>query len=323
MKRLIVIAGANAFLGRYLARYLMERGDLVVGLVRKEGSAPKGVREVIWDGVTLGDWVEEVDGADVLINLAGRSVNCRYDAQHCAEILDSRTASTRILGDALALAERPPRVWINSSTLTIYRHAEDGPQDEVRGELGKGFSVEVAKAWEKAFFGARVPGSVRKVALRTSMVLAREPGTVFAVLWKLVRLGLGGRMGSGQQRVSWVHIEDFCRAVEWVMERDDFEGVANLVAPQVPTNAELMAGLRKQAGMPVGLPASRWMLEVGAWFLRTETELVLKSRWGAPRRLIEHGFSFRWPELAGALDDLAPRKAAELSQMPKKSVSRE
>jgi uncharacterized protein (TIGR01777 family) len=323
MKRRIVIAGANGFLGRYLASDLLARGDDVVGLVRREGTAPEGVEEVVWDGATLGDWVAALDGADVLINLAGRTVNCRYHARHCAEILESRTASTRILGDAIALAEKPPLLWINSSTLTIYRHAEDGAQDEVNGELGAGFSVEVAKAWEKAFFGARVPGCVRKVALRTSMVLAREPGTVFEVLWRLVRFGLGGKMGDGRQRISWLHIEDFCRAVEWTMEHEEFDGVANLATPEVPTNAEFMAAMREQAGMPIGLPAARWMLAVGARILRTETELVLKSRWGAPRRLLEHGFRFRWPGLAGALEDLAPRRVTELAQIPKKSTSPE
>jgi len=323
MKRRIVIAGVTGFLGRYLARYLMGGGDEVIGLVRREGTAPGGVREVLWDGVTLGGWGEALDGADVLVNLAGRSVNCRYDARHRAEIMESRTASTGILGDAISLAKKPPRVWINSSTLTIYRHAEDGPQDEASGELGVGFSVEVAKAWEKAFFGARVPGVVRKVALRTSMVLANEPGTVFAVLWRLVKWGLGGRMGDGRQRVSWVHIDDFCRAVEWVMERDEFEGVANLVAPEVPRNGEFMAALRGRAGVPVGLPAARWMLEGGAWALRTETELVTKSRWGVARRLSEHGFRFRWPRLEGALADLAPGRGRVMVGVAKKLTSPE
>lgn len=323
MKRRIVIAGVNGFLGHYLARFLGERGDEVVGLVRSRGTAPEGVREVLWDGATLGDWVGALDGADVLVNLAGRSVNCRYGDRNQVEILESRTASTRILGDAIVLAENPPALWINSSTLTIYRHAEDGPQDEVGGEIGRGFSVDVAKAWEKAFFAARVPGRVRKVALRTSLVLAREPGTVLAVLFRLVRFGLGGRMGSGRQRVSWIHIDDYCRAVEWLIGHEEFDGIANLVAPEVPDNAGFMRSLRQQLGMPVGLPAARWMLELGACLLRTETELVLKSRWGAPRRLLEHGFRFRWPVLDAALADLSPRRVTDWSPSLKKSPSPE
>ena len=191
----------------------------------------------------------------------------------------------------------------------------------MNGELGEGFSVEVAKEWERAFFRARVTGGVRKVALRTSMVLARESGTVLSVLNRLVCCGLGGAMGDGRQRVSWVHVEDFCRAVIWVLERDDFEGVANLVAPEVPTNAEFMGALRKVAGMPVGLPAKRWMLAVGAWALRTETELVPKSRWGVARRLEKHGFLFHWPELAGALADWTPNRVHASAGIPKKSTS--
>lgn len=320
MNKTIVIAGANGFIGRYLSCYLLARGDRVTALVRRPGTAVPGTREVLWDGATLGDWAGELDGTQALVNLAGRSVNCRYHARNQAEIFESRTASTHILGDALALAQDPPEVWINSSTGTIYRHAEDGPQDEYHGELGRGFSVEVAKAWEKAFFGARVPGGVRKVALRTALVLANEPGTVFDYFRKIARLGLGGRMGDGRQRVSWVHIGDFCRAVAWILEREDFEGVANVAAPEVPTNGEFMARMREVTGMPFGLPAAKWMLALGTWALRTESELVLKSRWVQSARLGRAGFRYRWGTLRACLADLAPGQALAEAPVPRKNV---
>lgn len=320
MKKRIVIAGANGFLGQYLSRHFLRLGWEVVGLVRPGRAVAGGCRRIEWDGRILADWVGELDGAEVLVNLAGRSVNCRYHAANRAKILESRVASTRILGDAIALATRPPALWINASTATIYRHAEDGPQDEVQGEFGSGFSVEVAMAWEKAFFQARVPGCVRKVAIRSSLVLAREPGTVFDYLWKLARFGLGGAMAGGTQRVSWIHIEDFCRAVAFLVGCDDLQGVVNVTAPEAVTNRDLMRVFRRETGSPLGLPAARWMLELGAILLGSETELVLKSRWVAPRRLREHGFTFRWPRAAEGIASLAPNLRVHAVPDGKKSL---
>jgi uncharacterized protein (TIGR01777 family) len=303
----IVIAGANGFLGRSLSRHFLQEGWEVVGLVRPGRPVAEGCRRVEWDARVLAGWVEELEGAEVLVNLVGRSVNCRYNAANRAEILESRVESTRILGDAIALAARPPALWINSSTATIYRHAEDWAQDEVAGELGTGFSVEVATEWEKAFFRARVPGCVRKVAVRSALVLARERGTVFDYFWKLTRCGLGGAMAGGSQKVSWIHIEDYCRALAWMAGHDDLQGVVNLAAPRAVTNREMMREFRARAGMPLGLPAARWMLELGAAILGSESELLLKSRWVVPTRLLKHGFRFRWPGFQAALEDLAPR----------------
>lgn len=300
----IVIAAANSFLGRSLARHFSDRGHEVIGLVRRD-LVGEPYRLVRWDGLTLGDWVGALEGADALINLAGRTVNCRYNQKNRDEILESRTQTTTLLGEAVAQCEEPPSVWINSSTATIYRHAEDRAQDESEGELGEGFSVEIAKAWEKAFFGARVPGSVRKVAMRTSIVLGRESGTVLDVLLRLARFRLGGRMGNGRQRVSWIHEEDFCRAVGWLIANPECDGFINVVSPQAVTNRELMSAVRAAAGVRLGLPAARWMLEIGALALRTETELILKSRWVVPGRLSAHGFEFRWTNLPEALRDLA------------------
>lgn len=302
----IIIAGANGFIGRHLADYFLGLDYEVVCLVRGLGSAPDGTKEVQWDGRTLGDWADEFENGSVVVNLAGRSVNCRYHERNRAEILVSRTETTRVLGKAIARTKTPPILWINSSTATIYRHAEDRPQDEYQGEFGDGFSVAVAKAWEKAFFGAAVPGTVRKVALRTALVLANEPGTVFDYFWKIARMGLGGRMGSGRQRISWVHIEDFCRAVRWIIEHEEFDGVANVVAPEVPTNREFMDVMREMVRAPFGLPAAKWMIGLGTWAMRTEAELVLKSRWIHAARLQRDGFEFRWRTLRACLEDLTP-----------------
>ena len=306
----IVIAAANSFLGRSLARHFSLQGHEVIGLVRRPLSGEPFHLEQ-WDGIALGDWIRLLEGADALINLAGRTVNCRYHQKNRDEILDSRTTTTALLGEAVEQCEQPPTVWINSSTATIYRHAEDRPQDEVEGEIGEGFSVEVAKAWEKAFFSARVPGTVRKVAMRTSIVLGREEGTVLQVLLRLARLGLGGPMGSGRQRVSWIHEEDFCRAVEWLIRHPEMDGIVNVGSPAAVSNRGLMAAVRRAAGVPFGVPAARWMLELGALALRTETELVLKSRWVIPGRLKNHGFQFRWTGIASAIRDLtSPRGTA-------------
>ena len=292
----IIIAGANGFLGRYLARYFGEREWEVIGLARNRKGMSSHCHYTEWDGKTLGDWVKEMDGCDVLVNLAGKSVNCRYHAANKREILDSRINSTRVLGEAITACENPPELWMNSSTATIYRHAEDRPQGD-DGEIGKGFSVEIAKTWEEAFFGINVPGRVRKVALRTAMVLADEPGTVFDYLHRLARFGLGGKVGSGKQMVSWIHVEDFCRTLDWLIEHDEISGPINVSAPDPISHAEVMRRFREYAGVSFGLPATKWMAEIGAFLLRTETELILKSRWVVPTRLQEHGFVFKYPEM--------------------------
>lgn len=292
----ILIAGANGFLARYLTRYFVSLGWEVIGLARHKQGVHHHCRYVHWDGKSLGAWARELDRCDVLINLAGRSVNCRYNEKNRQEIWDSRVQSTRVLGEAIAASSAPPGVWLNASTATIYRHAEDRPQSE-QGEIGDGFSVNVAKAWEASFFQSPIPDGVRRVAMRTSLVLADEPGTVFCVLKSLARAGLGGKVGSGRQRVSWIHILDFCRAVHWLVDQPDLSGPINVTAPAPLSNAEVMQKFRALTGMVMGLPASIWMAEVGAWVLRTETELILKSRWVVPTRLLEHGFAFTYPEM--------------------------
>jgi len=308
-KERVILAGGSGFLGQSLARGLSEEGYELIVLTRSP-RAPEGrVRFVGWDGSTRGDWVAWLEGAKLVVNLAGRSVDCRYHADNRRDILDSRIQSTRVLGEAIGQCAKPPSVWLNSSTATIYKHSLDQPMDEATGEIGAtpeakdAFSVEVARAWERALDEARTPAT-RKVALRTAMVLGLGGGGVFLVLRRLVRLGLGGPMASGDQFVSWIHEEDFCRAIHWLILRDDLSGPVNLAAPGPVTNRDMMRAFRRVCGVPVSLPATRWMLEVGAFFLRSETELIVKSRRVIPGRLMASGFQFRFSNLEDAVRNL-------------------
>jgi uncharacterized protein (TIGR01777 family) len=299
MKARMVIAGANGFMGLVLVEYFKTKYDIHT-LTRKR-LEPLGTHNHLWDGKTFGDWASVLDGAEVIINLAGHSVNCRYSDTNKKEILDSRVNSTKVLGEAIAGAKNPPRVWLNSSTATIYRHAEDRPMDDETGDIGSGFSVNVAKAWEKMFFDAPTP-KTRKVAMRTAMVLGKDGG-VLPVLANLARYGLGGKMASGKQYVSWIHEQDVCRAIEFLIA-SDLDGTLNVSAPNPVQNKIFMSLLRKQVKQPIGLASTKWMLELGAIFLKTETELILKSRWVIPSRLEKAGFRFAFPELKGGLEDL-------------------
>ncbi len=299
----VVLAGGTGFLGDVLARALTARGVPVVVLTRRPRPARGLVRFIPWDGRTVGDWRSELEGAAAVINLAGRSVDCRYGPANRRRILESRVDSTRALGEAIAACALPPATWINSSSATIYRHALDRPMDEPTGELGSGFSVDVCRAWEKALFEAAVPRT-RRVALRTALVMGRDGGP-FPVLARLARFGLGGTFASGEQYVSWIHEEDFAAAVLHVLDTPGLEGPVNVAAPDPRPNAEFMRTLRHALGVRIGLPSARWMLEVGAFLLRTETELVLKSRRVVPTRLLASGFRFRYTTIEEALPDLA------------------
>ncbi len=305
-KRKMIVTGANGFLGKYLCHWFARLGWDVVA-VSRHGAVPEVAREVRWDGRTLGEWAHEFEGAEVVVNLAGKSVNCRYHRRNKDAIFASRLESTNVIAEAIRSCHSPPRLWLNSSTATIYRHAEDRPQDEDTGELGEGFSVEVAKAWEMALFESEVSDGVKRVALRTAIVLGNEPGSVFDYLRRIAWWALGGRMGSGRQKMSWIHIDDFCRAVEWMCGREKLREVYNLSAPHPTDNAGCMAGFRGIAGRSIGLSATKWMLEVGTFLMRSETELVLKSRWVLPKRLGGEGFEFRWPDFEAALEHLESR----------------
>lgn len=315
----VVVAGASGFMGRRLVGERRRAGEDVRTIGRSGADAAWGDTAAI---------TRLLDGADLLVNLAGRSVNCRYTPANRAEIVRSRVETTGELARAVAAAAAPPPLWINSSTATIYRHADDRPMTEAGGELGEGFSVEVAKAWERAFLEPDLPG-VRRVALRTAIVLGR--GSVMVPLTRLTRFGLGGpqldgrwpgtpsriaagvhhryRPGSagGRQRFSWVHLDDVVDAIEFLRVHPELDGAVNLAAPEASDDRTLMRLLRRALGVPVGLPATRWMLELGSFAIRTETELVLKSRWVVPERLLEAGFVFRHADLEATLRGILRR----------------
>jgi len=311
----IVLPGGSGQVGRMLARFFQERGHHVTVLTRGPYTAPWTT--VHWDGQTLGPWVETLEGADVCIHLSGRSINCRYTARNRRELHDSRVGPTRLLHLAFACLVNPPRLWMNASTATIYRHSLDKAMDEATGEIGGNepiskrrrapkkwnWTVQLVKDWESAFFGTATPRT-RKIALRTALVFSPAPGSVFASLSHLVRAGLGGTQGNGRQMVSWMHETDYARALEFLMDHDEIDGPVNLCAPNPLSNREFMAELREAWGMPNGLPAPAALLAIGMFFLRTEPELVLKSRYVVPGRLLDAGFQFEfptWPEAAADL----------------------
>ncbi|HEV2027000.1 MAG TPA: TIGR01777 family oxidoreductase [Candidatus Dormibacteraeota bacterium] len=309
----IVISGGSGQVGQILARHFHARGFDVATVSRHV--QPAAWSTIAWDGLRPGQWVKEIEGADVVINLAGRSVNCRYNRANRLAIIQSRILTTRLVGDAIGMSSRPPKLWMNASTATIYRQANDRPMDDIHGEIGGNepglpstwrFSYDVATSWERAFFDAKTPNT-RKIALRSSMIMSPDKGGVMDTLLNLVRLGLGGTAGSGQQFMSWIHDADFGQAIEFLIARDDLDGCINITSPNPVPNRDFMAGLRRAYGAPIGLPATTWMLEIGAIFLRTETELILKSRRVVPRRLLDAGFSFQFPEWTPAAHDLVQR----------------
>ncbi|HBI45678.1 MAG TPA: TIGR01777 family protein [Planctomycetales bacterium] len=309
----IVMPGGTGQIGTLLARAFVADGHEVAVLSRTPKNAPW--RMVGWDAQTIGEWAAEIDGADVVINLAGRGVNCRYNAENRRLIKDSRIQSTLAIGEAIARAARAPRVWLQASTATIYAHRYDAPNDEATGVLGGSeegtpetwrFSIEVAKSWEQAANEVNLP-QTRRVLLRSAMTMSPDPGGVFDVLSGLVRWGFGGASGNGRQYVSWIHDRDFVRAVYWLIEHPELAGPVNLTSPNPMLNAEFMHTLRAAWGIGFGLPAAKWMLEIGTLFLRTETELILKSRRVVPGRLLQSGFVFQFPAWAEAAADLCRR----------------
>ncbi|MFI8688212.1 TIGR01777 family oxidoreductase [Rossellomorea sp. NPDC077527] len=293
MRKNVVIAGGTGFIGRYFQKKFLERGYKVTIISRQSP-------HVSWDRDN--DIVQSLEGADMLINLAGKSVDCCYNEKNKAEIFRSRTETTEILGNALLQCQDPPPLWINSSTATIYRHAEDRPMTESEGDIGTGFSAEVAKEWEKAFFSFSLPAT-RQAALRIAIVLGPDGG-VMTPYKNLVRFGLGGVQGPGNQRFSWIHVEDLFRVILFLNEEKELRGVFNCSAPNPVTNREFMAQLRDVMNRKIGLPTPKWMLEAGAVIIKTETELVLKSRWVIPERLEKAGFVFQYDTLEKAFGQI-------------------
>ncbi len=293
MKSKIVIAGGTGFLGHYLSEKLNKIGYSVYIISRQKN-------HINWsDNSKI---MEALEDAEMVINLAGKSVNCRYNEVNKKAILSSRVDTTNIIGNAILKCKQAPLLWINSSTATIYRHAEDRPMTEVNGELGKGFSVEVGKRWEAAFFSFQLPNT-RQIALRTSIVLGNSGGA-FPPYKNLVRFGLGGKQGSGKQMLSWVHIEDFFQIILFLQKDKNLSGIFNVAAPNPVSNAVFMKTMRKEMSMPFGIPAPKFLLKLGAKLIGTETELLLKSRWVLPERLLENGYQFKFSQIESAIKDL-------------------
>jgi uncharacterized protein (TIGR01777 family) len=310
----IVLPGGSGQVGTILARHFHVAGHDVTVLSRSPKPAPW--KTLPWDGQTLDpSWTRTLEAADAVIHLSGRSVNCRYTPENRRIIIDSRVIPTLLLGRAIEQAMTPPKLWMNASTSTFYRDARDRPQDEFTGDLGGSepnvpdtwnFSIDVARRWEEAFYTSTTPAT-RKIALRSSMTMSPDPGGVFSVLLGLVRLGLGGAQGPGDQYVSWIHDRDYTRAIDFLIAHEDIAGPVNLTSPNPLLNRDFMRILRRAWHTPIGLPAATWMLEIGAAFLRTETELILKSRRAVPTLLVQHGFGFDFPEWPKAAQDLVRR----------------
>jgi uncharacterized protein (TIGR01777 family) len=321
----IIIAGGTGFIGQEMTRYFGKENKIVIltrQAVHTKNNRNKynslsekdllNTRFVKWDGKTTGSWTTELEDADLIINLAGKTVNCRYTAANKKEIFDSRTDAVQAIGDAVRKCNNPPRLWINASSATIYRHALDRPQDEYNGEIHNGFSVQVCRKWEKTFYEQNTP-STRKVAIRMAITLG--PGGVLIPYFNLLKFALGGQQGNGEQMYSWVHIDDTCRMIEWIQSHEELEGTYNCSSPYPVPNKVFMQTLRKTTGQLFGLPAFVWMLKIGALLIGTETELVLKSRWVLPTRILETGFQFKYPLLKDALADIVnkvPRKQYHL-----------
>jgi uncharacterized protein len=321
----IVIAGGTGFIGQELTNYF-GRDNKIIVLTRKLSNEKNNRNEydtlskavldntdfVQWDGKTTNGWWQQLEGADVIINLAGKSVNCRYTKKNKEAILNSRIDAVQAIGEAIKKCTTPPTLWINASSATIYRSATDRPQDEMTGEIKDDFSVQVCKQWEQTFFDQHTPDT-RKIALRMAITLGS--GGVMIPYFNLLKFGLGGSQGNGRQQFSWIHIEDTCRIIEWITERKELAGVFNCCAPNPVTNKELMQTLRSATKTRFGLPAYTWMLKLGAAIIGTETELVLKSRWVIPTKLLQAGFQFNFPFLNDALTDIikkVPKKQYKL-----------
>jgi uncharacterized protein len=298
----IILAGGNGYLGRVLTDYYKDKTGEIVILSRHDKLQERNVRTVLWDGKTRGRWTAELVNADMLINLCGKNVNCRYTTKNKAEILASRIVPTELLGTVIQDLVEPPKLWINITSATIYRHAEDRPQDEENGEIGSGFSVDICNAWEYAFNKHETP-KTRKIALRMGIVLGKSDG-VFPRLLNMVKLGMGGKQGDGRQYVSWVHEHDVARSTEWFADHHELEGIFNCTTPGPTKNDDFMRMIRKACGIPFGLPAPKWFLSMGAFIIGTEPELILKSRWVLPKRLLHSGFEFQYSEAEKAIQSL-------------------
>lgn len=300
----IILAGGTGQIGQALCRFYKNTSHEIIVLSRTVEKQENNIRYLLWDGKTAGQWAKELEGADILINLAGKNVNCRYTEKNKKIIFDSRTNSIEALTQAAGYCKVPPKLWIQCASATIYRHAEDRPMTEENGEVGEGFSVEVCKKWEGTFWKETEQfRDMRRIILRTSLVLGKTEG-VFPRLRNLTRFGLGGKQGNGTQWVSWVHEDDVSAMIDWLSEHPEVSGILNCTAPEPIQNKEFMSIIRKAYKMPIGLPSPEWLLELGAIIIGTETELILKSRWVLPDRLLKAGFQFKYPDVKSAIDQI-------------------
>lgn len=300
--RKIILAGGNGYMGSVLAKHFSSMTDEIIILARKAKTDIGNIKTLVWDGKTEGSWIENLEDADLLVNLCGKNVNCRYTKKNREEIINSRVLPTRLLNKVVEKLETPPKLFINITSATIYRHAEDRPQDDLTGEIGHGFSIDVCQIWEKTFFKTNQPNT-RKIALRMGIVMGRTDGA-FPRLLNLVKVGLGGKQGDGKQYVSWVHERDAARSIEWLTDHNEIEGAVNCTTPNAIKNVEMMKILRSTYGTPLGLPAPAWLLEIGAKIIGTETELILKSRWVKPTILLNSGFEFQYGKMEEAFHDI-------------------
>ncbi len=307
----LVLFGGAGHIGRALARNLDPDKYEIVVITRN----PIETNHVEWDCCTIGPWVSALEGADAVINLAGRRVHCRYNEANLREMMDSRVRSTEVIGDAIEACSIPPKVWLQSSTATIYQHTFGKANDEISGVIGGSeqgapavwnFSIEIAKRWEQALFDAKTP-STRRIALRSAIMMGVDRDSAFDIFSRLARLGIGGRLATGRQYVSWIHEVDFCRSIEFLLSHDELQGAINVASPNPLPQVEFAAGLRRAWGVPFGLPATPWMIALGAWALNGDSELVLKSRRVVPTVMTEAGFQFEFPVWADAAADLANR----------------
>jgi len=300
--RKIVLAGGNGYLGGVLAKYFIGIADEIIILARKGKPQEANIKTIVWDGKDEGDWTDALNESDLLINLCGKNVNCRYTEKNKKEIINSRVYPTKLLNRVIEKLSSPPKTWINVTSATIYRHAEDKPQDELTGEIGYGFSIDVCKIWEQTFFEQSL-SNTRKVALRMSIVMGTSDGA-FPRLLNLVKFGLGGAQGDGKQKISWIHEHDAARSIDWIAQNHQINGIVNCTAPNAISNYEMMKTIRKAYGIPLGLPTPAWLLEIGAKLIGTETELILKSRWVKPSVLETSGFNFQFNTFEEAVHDI-------------------
>lgn len=295
----ILIAGGTGFIGQTLEKYFSNKGYMVKILSRN----PKRENEILWDAKTINDtWVSHLENLDVLINLTGKTINCRFTDANKKAIKQSRIIATELLGKAIDTCKNPPKLWMNSSTTSIYKEAFTEERTEKSTVFGNDFEAEVATVWEKAFYKTKNP-KTRKIVIRTSIVFGENDGA-FVPLKKLTQFGLGGKQGSGKQIVSWIHKTDFARAVDFLIHKEDANGAFNFCVPKPTDNASMMRDFRKVMHVPIGIPSPKFILKIGAYFMKTEPELILSSRNVVPKKLLQSGFTFKFPTITTAIKDL-------------------